>query len=129
MNDTNSTLEYKIILSMAIRHKAEIYMIKKIKTYTGQLSWDKNKHSGSGNEFLMYVDTKGNQTRELMNGFLQIDSAEAVELISEVNIMTPENIHLNSFMYEPILDMDVIELLNLYRQITALLNQEEQTNG
>ena len=129
MNDTNSTLEYKIILSMAIRHKAEIYMIKKIKTYTGQLSWDKNKHSGSGNEFLMYVDTKGNQTRELMNGFLQIDSGEAVELISEVNIMTPENIHLNSFMYEPILDMDVIELLNLYRQITALLNQEEQTNG
>ena len=78
---------------------------------------------------LMYVDTKGNQTRELMNGFLQIDSGEAVELISEVNIMTPENIHLNSFMYEPILDMDVIELLNLYRQITALLNQEEQTNG
>ncbi len=77
----------------------------------------------------MYVDTKGNQTRELMNGFLQIDSGEAVELISEVNIMTPENIHLNSFMYEPILDMDVIELLNLYRQITALLNQEEQTNG
>lgn len=64
-----------------------------------------------------------------MNGFLQIDSGEAVELISEVNIMTPENIHLNSFMYEPILDMDVIELLNLYRQITALLNQEEQTNG
>lgn len=129
INDTNSTLEYKIILSMAIRHKAEIYMIKKIKAYTGQLSWNKNKHSGSGNKFLMYVDTKGNQTRELMNGFLQIDSGEAVELISEVNIMTPENIHLNSFMYEPILDMDVIELLNLYRQITALLNQEEQTNG
>ena len=129
MNDTNSTLEYKIILSMAIRHKAEIYMIEKIKTYTGQLSWDKNRHSGSSNEFLMYVDTKGNQTRELMNGFLQIVSGEAVELISEVNIMTPENIHLNSFMYEPILDMDVIELLNLYRQITALLNQEEQTIG
>lgn len=129
INDTNSTLEYKIILSMAIRHKAESFMLKRIKSYTGQLSWNRNKNSGSQDEFLMYVDTKGNQTRELMNGFLQIDSGENVELISEVNIMTPENIHLNSFMYEPILDMDVIELLNLYRQITALLNREEQTNG
>ena len=129
MKDTNSTLEYKIILSMAIRHKAESFMLKRIKSYTGQLSWNRSKNSGSQNEFLKYVDTKGNQTRELMNGFLQIDSRENVELISEVNIVTPENIHLNSFMYEPILDMDVIELRNLYRRITALLNQEEQTNG
>lgn len=94
-----------------------------------QLSWDKNRKSGSSADFLRYVDTRGNQTRELMNRFLQIYSGEAIELILEVNIMTPENIHLNSFMYEPILDMDVIELLSLYRQITALLNQEEQTNG
>lgn len=129
MNDTNSTLEYKIILSMAIRHKAEIFMIQQLNGYTGKLSWEKNRKSGSSADFLRYVYSRGNQTRELMNGFLQIYSGEAIELISEVNIMTPENIHLNSFMYEPILDMDVIELLSLYRQITALLNQEKQTNG
>jgi hypothetical protein len=120
MNDTDSTLEYKIILSMAIRHKAEFFMLQKINGYTGQLSWNRNRHSGSSADFLRYVDNHGNQTRELMNGFLQIYSGEAIELMSEVNIMTPENIHLNSFMYEPILDMDVIELLNLYRQITSL---------
>lgn len=123
ISNKNSNLEYKIILSMAIRHKAESFMIKKIKSYTGQLSWNKNKCSGSSAEFLNYVDKKANQTRELTNGFQQINCGEALNLISEVNIMTPENIHLNSFMYEPILDMDVIELLNLYSQVTHLLNQ------
>lgn len=38
--------------------------------------------------------------------------------------MTPENIHLNSFMYEPILDMDIVELLNLYK-IVAKFNSED----
>ena len=38
--------------------------------------------------------------------------------------MNPENIHLNSFMYEPILDMDIVELLNLYKLIVEF-NKEE----
>ena len=36
---------------------------------------------------------------------------------------TPENIHLNAFMYEPILDMDIVELLNLYGQVQDLCGQ------
>lgn len=35
--------------------------------------------------------------------------------------MTPENIHLNSFMYEPILDMANEHLKELYRKISNLL--------
>jgi hypothetical protein len=34
--------------------------------------------------------------------------------------MTPENIHLNSFMYEPILDMGIVELENLYDKVCGL---------
>lgn len=34
--------------------------------------------------------------------------------------MTPENIHLNSFMYEPILDMSKDHLEKLYKEITLL---------
>ena len=45
---------------------------------------------------------------------------EKIKILEEVNIMTPENIHLNSFMYEPILDMDINELLNLYQKVKAL---------
>ena len=35
--------------------------------------------------------------------------------------MTPENIHLNSFMYEPIMDMDISELIRLYHQVKELI--------
>ena len=45
------------------------------------------------------------------------------KLMSEVSIMTSENIHLNSFMYEPLLDMDIQELLNLYQRIKKLLGE------
>ena len=32
-------------------------------------------------------------------------------------MMTPENIHLNSFMFEPILDMSLHHLVTLYEEI------------
>jgi hypothetical protein len=34
--------------------------------------------------------------------------------------MTPENIHLNSFMYEPIVDMSDESLRKLYTDVSAL---------
>jgi hypothetical protein len=34
--------------------------------------------------------------------------------------MTPENIHLNSFMYEPIIDMSDESLKRLYQDIKSL---------
>jgi hypothetical protein len=35
-------------------------------------------------------------------------------------LMTPENIHVNSFMYEPILDMSDEHLRKLYQDVAAL---------
>lgn len=34
--------------------------------------------------------------------------------------MTPENIHINAFMYEPLIDMSVNHLVDLYKDISAL---------
>ncbi len=34
--------------------------------------------------------------------------------------MTPENIHLNSFMYEPIIDMSDAHLRKLYEDVLKL---------
>jgi hypothetical protein len=34
--------------------------------------------------------------------------------------MTPENIHLNSFMYEPILDMSDQHLRKLYTEVVGM---------
>jgi hypothetical protein len=46
--------------------------------------------------------------------------AKAVEVLDRVQLMTPENIHLNSFMYEPIVDMSGDHLRQLYRDVLAL---------
>lgn len=115
---TDTKLENKIVLSIGIRHKAEEYMINKIKNYSGQLKYKGKMLSNS--EFMTNVRNSANQTRELFNGFKQFGDSATVKILSEVNIMTPENIHLNSFMYEPIMDMDIVELLRLYGDISNL---------
>ena len=119
---SDTKLENKIVLSIGIRHKAEEYMIQQILNYTGQLSWKENRqnYSGTNTEFMNFVKNNGNQTRELFNGFKQFGNNEKIKVLNEVNIMTPEHIHVNSFMYEPILDMDIIELHRLYQTIKRL---------
>lgn len=41
-------------------------------------------------------------------------------MLDRVTLMTPENIHLNSFMYEPIIDMGEGPLRKLYEDVKAL---------
>ena len=69
---------------------------------------------------MIHLDSSGNQTRELFNAYKQFGIQDKIKILEEVNIMTPENIHLNSFMYEPILDMDINELLNLYQKVKSM---------
>ena len=97
-------LENKIVLSIAIRLKAEIYMIKKIK--------DKSVTN----------TIKSNQTRELMKHMdFNISNGRNIKtILEEVLIMTSENIHINSFMYEPIIDMSVEYLIKLYNKVCSL---------
>lgn len=115
-------LENKIILAIAIRHLAEKYMIQEINKYNGELFWKtkRKQNNGSAQEFMTHVKTALNQTRELCVGFQQFGDKEKVKIIEQVNIMTPENIHLNSFMYEPILDMDIVELIKLYKEVKKI---------
>lgn len=118
----DTKLENKIILSIATRLKAEKYMKKEIKKVAHTFTWKEGKKAktGSGVDFLSMIDATGNQTRKLYEGFCQVGTSEMKKLLDSVNIMTPESIHLNSFMYEPILDMDIIELKNIYDRVSAL---------
>ena len=118
ISDDDINLENKIILALSIRLKAEEYMIDKIKNSSFTFNWK----NGSGNQdsFLEYVYSNGNQTRELFSGYCQIGTKELIKVLDSVNIMTPENIHINSFMYEPLLDMDILELKKLYGNIKTL---------
>jgi len=62
------------------------------------------------------------QTAVLVEKFKELFSAETttIGVLENVALMTPENIHLNSFMYEPIVDMSDEHLRKLYRSVVSL---------
>ena len=64
-----------------------------------------------------------NQTPRLLKKFRELFGAEVatINVLHRVVLMTPENIHLNSFMYEPILDMSDGHLRKLYGEVKALV--------
>ena len=76
----------------------------------------------------------GSQTGKLFqkykNEFKQ-DQAhrEKIKTLESVNIMTPENIHLNSFMYEPILDMGIDELKSLHDKVCSLISNQHDKSS
>lgn len=115
-------LEYKLLLAIAIRHKAERFMLNILENRAESITWNvrRSEQTGVFDEFCNYLDNANNQTRELYYVVKQFVPKATIEILDEVNIMTPENIHLNSFMYEPLLDMDIQELLNLYSRVKAL---------
>ena len=98
-------IKNKIILSMAIRLKAEIYMIDKIKMLS------------DGEEIVKDIYNKSNQTRYLLKAYKEHINDKYVKNLELVAMITPENIHLNSFMFEPILDMSLKSLHDLYYEI------------
>lgn len=106
--DTSETVQLhnKIILSISIRLLAEEYMIKMIT----------NKKAIS--------DIKTRQTTELMKLY-KVEfpmNIEEIKLIEQVNLMSAENIHINAFMYEPILDLSDKHLKDIYCKIKKTLN-------
>ena len=71
-----------------------------------------------------------NQFNELFERFTKQYKSDPtmidkLSLLTEINIMTPENIHLNSFMYEPILDMSSDNLVDLYKRVKSKLSIQE----
>lgn len=101
------SLEDKIVLAMATRLLAE-------------------------REILVHMERpsniRKNQFWEFYNAFRdQFGSDETkkgiLDVLEQVNIITPANIHINSFMYEPIIDIGIDELVCLYERVKALHEQ------
>ncbi len=97
--------ENKIVLAMSIRLAAERFMITRI----------------NDPAFAGAIDA--NQTPKLLKKFRELFATElaTIKVLQRVVLMTPENIHLNSFMYEPILDMSDDHLRKLYQAVQALV--------
>jgi hypothetical protein len=102
--DDGVNFENKIVLSIAARLLAESYMVAELAdpVFTNSIT--------------------GMQTQKLFRAFKNRDlgTPDSVRLLDGVVLMTPENIHVNSFMYEPIIDMSDFALRTLYKDVKAL---------
>ena len=100
-------LENKIGLAVATRLVADRYMISVIgdATFT-----DKMLANQSQRLFRRFEKEVGG--KEAFRG--------ALAVLRRVLLMTPENIHLNAFMYEPLVDMSGEHLRKLYGEVKAL---------
>ncbi len=106
-NNDNMGLEDKITLAIAIRLLAEQFIIYQ--------EIDAN-------------NINKNQTYKLVEKYKEQhpDAKENIETLEKVLLMTPENIHVNSFMYEPIIDMSAHHLINLYSEIKKMASPERE---
>lgn len=98
-------LENKLVLSIGIRLAAEYFMWGKVtdkSEITGIQTWKLFKRFRNENPNLI----------------------EELTILEQVILITPENIHINSFMYEPILDMSDFHLKKLYNEVIALNETE-----
>lgn len=104
LSDEEVELESKIVLAIAIRIEAERFMLAHIADAAAVAAISKN------------------QTSELFKLFKleHGDRKAALSALKQVNLMTPENIHINSFMFEPILDMSNLHLCKLYKRVCSL---------
>jgi hypothetical protein len=98
------SLVNKVVLAIGTRMAAERYMATKI----------------ADDAFLAGI--KANQTQALIAKFKDKlpNETTAATVLDRVALMTPENIHLNSFMYEPIIDMGEDHLRKLYSDVKSL---------
>ena len=97
-------LENKIVLAIAIRLGAERFMIDRIADPAFVARLMANQARGLTDEFKARFPDEG----------------EVIGTLDRVGLMTPENIHVNSFMYEPIIDMSDDHLRKLFREVKAL---------
>ena len=100
-----SRLNSKIVLAIAIRLKTEHFIKQNINE--NDCEFKKRKHISTSYLIECYKKQFKNRKKE-------------IEILDRVGLMTPEIIHLNSFMYEPIIDMDDNELKELYKVVLEL---------
>jgi hypothetical protein len=99
-------LEHKIVIAMATRIRAEKYMVEKIREVEEIYDLSRKK--------------MGHILGDFKSKYNNLD--DEIQLLRRVNLITPSNIHINAFMYEPILDMGFGELKELYRRVKSELN-------
>lgn len=105
-NHEGLNLEDKVVLSIAIRMRSEIFLIEEMR----KIKLDNTYWCQSMNQFGALIKS---YTKELPD-------SQAIRILEKVSITVSSNIHLNSFMYEPILDLTIEHLVTLYSEVLEL---------
>lgn len=103
-------IENKIVLSIAIRILAEEYLFNKL-----------TSASFKADDLFNMRSPLGNWTGEYKKHYPDDPNKYIIE---KVNMMTPEVIHVNSFMFEPLIDMSIYHLKKLYKDIKKISKNE-----
>ena len=114
---TGLDLVDKVVMSIYIRVAAERFMARTV-------------HGGNPGEDMR------DRTPDLVEEYTKCairpgcEPSEAIlDTLDRVVLMTPEIIHLNAFMYEPILDMPADSLASLYDDVCALGEEAGALDG
>lgn len=102
-SENELNLGEKIVASMAIRVLAERFMLSKISIPEKKLKEMKNPTPRLAAKYKS-----------------QYDGTPESKIIDKVCLMTPENIHINSFMYEPLIDISSWHLKELLSEVESM---------
>ena len=97
------SLENKLIVSIASRLRAEKYLKSVIIAQEGSCS-----------------DSNSNQMRDWYEKAKPYLTNDEVSVMDEINLITPEAIHLNAFMYEPLIDVSIWSLNDIFGRMVGL---------
>ena len=97
------SLENKLIVSIASRLRAEKYLKSVIIAQEGSCS-----------------DSDSNQMRDWYEKAKPYLTNDEVSVMDEINLITPEAIHLNAFMYEPLIDVSIWSLNDIFGRMVGL---------
>ena len=97
------SLENKLIISIAARLRAEKYLKQVIIAKEGECN-----------------DSGSNQMRDWYDKAKGYLTAEEQAVMDDINLITPEAIHLNAFMYEPLIDVSIWALNDIYSRAVGL---------
>lgn len=103
---TGINLEDKVVLSVAIRLKAEMYILQSLRIAMNNPGYWCDKKSQFGALLGLYEK--------------HFSDSGHLPTLRKVSVTVSSNIHLNSFMYEPILDLSIGSLAALYKDVSSL---------
>lgn len=116
---TEGDLKEKIVLSIATRLLAERFLTGRLLEGHAPPVEDAISIHDLIDDNRQILEERARAERRPLNEH----EAREMDILNDVALMTPEAIHINSFMYEPILDMPSRHLSDLYKSVRELVGE------